>query len=81
MADHACKERLLPLKTRERIESLSDNIATWIDEPPLPSLIHGDLWGGNIICWGNQLKGFIDPAIYFAHAEIELAFSTLFPHA
>ena len=44
----------------------------------MPGLIHGDLWGGNIICQKNQLRGFIDPAIYFANPEIELAFSTLF---
>ncbi len=42
-----------------------------------PSLIHGDLWSGNIIF--NQ-KGlfFIDPALYFADKEVELSFIAFF---
>ena len=27
---------------------------------------------------GNRVAGFVDPAIYHAHPEIELAFTTLF---
>ena len=41
-------------------------------------MIHGDLWGGNVLCGSNGLSGFIDPAIYYADPEIELAFMTLF---
>ena len=78
MSNHAFNEGLLTLETRLRMDTLCDKIDKWIDEPPLPSLIHGDLWAGNVICEQNHLKGFIDPAIYFANPEIELAFSTLF---
>ena len=78
MSDQAFKENQLPLEKKLRIDNLCNNIHKWIDEPPMPGLIHGDLWGGNIICQKNQLRGFIDPAIYFANPEIELAFSTLF---
>ena len=45
---------------------------------PLPSLIHGDLWTGNVLCHDSRIAGLVDPAIYHADAEIELAFATLF---
>jgi len=41
-----------------------------------PSLIHGDLWRGNVIC--NDKAYLIDPAIYFADKEMELAFIDYF---
>src|SRR5690606_31505376 len=43
-----------------------------------PALIHGDLWTTNILAQDGRITGFLDPAIYYAHPEIELAFSTLF---
>ena len=46
------------------------------DEPPV--LIHGDLWSGNILSEGDRVTGVIDPAIYHADREIELAFMDLF---
>ena len=41
---------------------------------PIPSLIHGDLWAGNIVA-GRWL---IDPAVSYADREMELAFMTMF---
>jgi len=78
MADNAYQKGLLPLKSRQLIDKLCDNLERWISEPEAPSLIHGDLWNGNILSSKGYLKGFINPAIYFANAEIELSFSTLF---
>jgi len=46
------------------------------DEPP--ALVHGDLWAGNKICGPNQKAFFIDPAIAFAHREMDLAMAKLF---
>jgi len=53
-------------------------LETYIEEPNRPSLIHGDMWGGNVLCRNGRIAAFIDPAIYHADPEIELAFSTLF---
>ena len=78
MANEACKAKRLPLNTRARLEKFSETLDVRLLEPDAPSLIHGDLWGGNILCFDNKITGLIDPAIYFAHAEIELAFTTLF---
>lgn len=47
---------------------------------PVGRLLHGDCWGGNVLAspGGGRIAAFIDPAIYFGHPEVELAFSTLF---
>jgi len=68
----------LPAGTMTRIETLAGRLERWIEEPAAPSLIHGDLWTGNVLCRAGRIAGFVDPAIYYADAEIELAFSTLF---
>ncbi len=61
-----------------RLEAFALRLERFFDEPPAASLIHGDVWGGNVLVRGGKIAGFIDPAIYFADPEIELAFSTLF---
>ena len=68
----------LPTATFKRIETLCGSVGQWIDEPAAPSLIHGDMWTGNVLCKAGRIAGFVDPAIYYADPEIELAFSTLF---
>lgn len=68
----------LPAATLRRLETLCGSIGRWIDEPSAPSLIHGDMWTGNVLCNAGRIAGFVDPAIYYADPEIELAFSTLF---
>lgn len=61
-----------------RLERLAARLPEFIDEPAHPALIHGDIWGGNVLTRAGRIAGFVDPAIYFADPEIELAFSTLF---
>ena len=43
-----------------------------------PSLIHGDLWGGNYLFDENGTAVLIDPAVYYGHPEMDLAFSKMF---
>ncbi len=43
-----------------------------------PSLIHGDLWGGNYLFDENGVAVLIDPAVYYGHPEMDLAFSKMF---
>lgn len=78
MAKKAFEEKNLPLSSLKRIERFCDRIDNWISEPLYPSLLHGDMWTTNILAKNNRIKGFIDPAIYYGHPEIELAFTTLF---
>ena len=43
-----------------------------------PSLLHGDLWSGNLLCSAGQKPVFIDPAVYFGHREADLAMTQMF---
>lgn len=78
MGRNALDAGRLPAATFRRIESLCAKLDRWISEPDAPCLIHGDMWTGNVLCREGRITGFVDPAIYYADPEIELAFSTLF---
>lgn len=78
MGAEAVKERKLPPNIMQRIEKLTSRLDEFIQEPSHPALIHGDMWTTNILASGSHITGFVDPAIYYAHPEVELAFSTLF---
>jgi len=45
---------------------------------PAPSLVHGDLWGGNVLMTGSRDAALIDPAVYHGHREVDLAMTELF---
>lgn len=68
----------LPGSLHHRIERLAGRLEEFLSEPPFPSLLHGDLWGGNILVAGGRVVGVVDPAIHHGHPEVELAFGTLF---
>lgn len=46
--------------------------------PCKPSLLHGDLWGGNYLFDENGNGVLIDPAVYYGHPEMDLAFTKMF---
>jgi fructosamine-3-kinase len=78
MARQAHAEGALPAAMLGRIETLAMRIEDYLIEPAFPSLLHGDLWTGNVLVRQGRIAGFVDPAISFGHPEIELAFATLF---
>lgn len=43
-----------------------------------PALIHGDMWSGNVMVGNDGMACLIDPAVYYGHREIELAFTQMF---
>lgn len=68
----------LPGRLMQRVETLAGRLHIWLRNEVRPSLIHGDLWGGNMLSRGTKVVALIDPALYYADPEIELAFMTLF---
>ncbi len=63
-------------KFTEELESLYLKFNELMPSEP-PSLLHGDLWRGNVIV-GKSGPILIDPAVYYGHREAELSFTTLF---
>jgi fructosamine-3-kinase len=65
----------LPAESRRRLEALP--LERLLGEPVAPALIHGDLWGGNLL---HTIAGphFIDPAACYGHPEQDLAMTQLF---
>ena len=43
-----------------------------------PSVLHGDLWGGNYMVDENGEACLIDPAVYYGHREADLAMTKIF---
>jgi fructosamine-3-kinase len=78
MAGEAHQGGLLPARLYGRLKTFAGHLERFLEEPEHPSLIHGDLWTTNLLATGGRITGFLDPAIYYAHPEIELAFTTLF---
>ena len=80
--------RLLPqLKMAEHAMSSSDIAAAGklldklddlLEEPARPSLLHGDMWGGNHLVGQNGKAVLIDPAAYVGHAEADIAMTEMF---
>jgi fructosamine-3-kinase len=62
----------------KRVDRLAERLDGYLEEPERPSLIHGDVWSANVLAKGDRITVFLDPAIYHADPEIELAFISLF---
>ena len=55
-----------------------DRLDEMLTEPLYPSLLHGDMWSGNIMTGPDGKKMLIDPAVYVGHAEADIAMTELF---
>lgn len=61
-----------------KITYLMDHLEEFLTEPEYPSLLHGDLWAGNVITGNDGKAWLIDPAVYVGHAETDIAMTELF---
>ncbi len=60
------------------VERLVARLGELIPESPESSCLHGDLWGGNVAVNRFGAPVIYDPAVYYGHREVELAFTELF---
>ena len=63
---------------QQKITTLLDRLDEFIIEPEAPSLVHGDLWSGNVMCGEDGKAHLIDPACYCGNREIDIAMTELF---
>ncbi len=68
----------LPAALEQRLLRIAEKLDRYLAEPDKPVLIHGDMWKTNVIIRAGRVAGIIDPALYYAHNEMELAYMTLF---
>ncbi len=81
------EQRLLPMLRRCRSrgfafadsERLLDNLDTHFEGyAPTPSLLHGDLWSGNVAFDQSGAPFLFDPASYWGDRETDIAFTEFF---
>ena len=70
----------IPPTLARRVELLCAGLADRLPENPRASLLHGDLWGGNILVSQDRVSGLIDPACYYGDREVDFAMLSLFDH-
>jgi len=69
----------LPSRMIDRGERLAADIEAFFrGHRPAPSLVHGDLWGGNASALADGTPVLFDPAIYVGDREADLAMTELF---
>ena len=68
----------LPAGSLASLEALCARLEDFLGHAPRPGLVHGDVWSGNVLYHRGRVAAYIDPAIYFADPEVELAFIELF---
>jgi fructosamine-3-kinase len=78
MTREAQRERQIGSGMVGRMERFCEKLEGLLLAPEHPSLLHGDVWTTNVLAQDGRITGFVDPAVYYGHPEIELAFITLF---
>lgn len=65
---------------RRAWDALLRRLGEWLDpgEAEGPSLLHGDLWSGNVHPGPDGEPVAVDPAVYRGHREVDLAMTELF---
>jgi len=80
--NHRLKPQLKKLETSHSLgqtKKLLISISEFLNQhQPKPSLVHGDLWQGNVSYLRNGLPVVYDPACYYADHEVDLAMLELF---
>jgi len=73
----ALEQREVDMQFAHRYRKFYELLPSLLPDSP-PSLLHGDLWSGNVMTDSDGQAWLIDPAVYYGHREIELAFTHMF---
>jgi fructosamine-3-kinase len=74
----ASDEGLATTRMRRGFDRLWGALDELIGPPEPPARLHGDLWGGNLLCDDRGAPCLIDPAVYGGQREMDLAMMRLF---
>jgi len=74
---YAFKNKLISNKEYKNLLLIRAKLDNLLSSPIKPSLLHGDLWSGNVI---SSINGpvFIDSSCYYGHSETDLALTYMF---
>ena len=72
--DLISKKQPMDKAINTKLELLLKKIHNFIPNKPKPSLLHGDLWEGNILFKNKKFSGFIDPGSFYGHNELEVSY-------
>ncbi len=73
----AFNNNLIDKSTIKKFQSLYNHLEDFFPKEK-PSLLHGDLWGGNYMVSEEGSACIIDPAVYYGHRLMDLGMSRLF---
>ncbi len=62
---------------QETLEKNKKQLIKFLDKCKKPSLVHGDLWSGNVLFSKDKVY-LIDPAVFYADREVDIAMTRLF---
>ena len=68
------KNKPMDKSINTKIDLLIKKMDNFIPTNPRPSLLHGDLWEGNILFKNKKFSGFIDPGSFYGHNELEVSY-------
>ena len=74
---YALKNKLISHKEYTKLLLIKSKLENMFSSPIKPSLLHGDLWSGNVIS-GINSPVFIDTSCYYGHNEADLALTYMF---
>lgn len=72
------RQRGLKERFSNQLKQHGDKLSQFLnDNCKYPSLVHGDLWSGNVLFDQNKVW-LIDPAVYYGDREVDLAMTEMF---
>ncbi len=78
LTERAGEEKRIDRRLHERLARLAARADAFGHPSLTPSLLHGDLWGGNVAFISPSEPIVYDLAVYYGDREVELAFTELF---